>query len=173
MLIDTNWIRNCCNQTAFIFAWKMFSRFLSIWWISRACVLCVCLISEALASSLVTEINLAMARLVDIWDSIGIMEEQRVERMQTVKKHIDVSCVCIDYTLASPSPGFKIKSAMNCSLPGSVAFHDHGGRGFKASHQNWYPYISETTRHIVHGAGFGAVQSKLCKPLSHTTYIRV
>lgn len=48
-----------------------------------------CRRSEALASSLVTEINLAMARLVDIWDSIGIMEEQRVERMQTVKKHID------------------------------------------------------------------------------------
>lgn len=47
--------------------------------------------SEALAFSLVTEINHAMARLVDIWDSIGIMEEQRVERMQTVKKHIDVS----------------------------------------------------------------------------------
>ncbi|KTF81072.1 hypothetical protein cypCar_00037122 [Cyprinus carpio] len=45
--------------------------------------------SEALAFSLVTEINHAMARLVDIWDSIGIMEEQRVERMQTVKKHID------------------------------------------------------------------------------------
>jgi len=50
--------------------------------------------SEALAFSLVTEINHAMARLVDIWDSIGIMEEQRVERMQTVKKHIDVS-LCI------------------------------------------------------------------------------
>jgi len=49
--------------------------------------------SEALAFSLVSEINLAMARLVDIWDSIGIMEEQRVERMQTVKKHIDVSFV--------------------------------------------------------------------------------
>lgn len=49
--------------------------------------------SEALAFSLVTEINHAMARLVDIWDSIGIMEEQRVERMQTVKKHIDVSYV--------------------------------------------------------------------------------
>lgn len=45
--------------------------------------------SEALAFSLVTEINHAMARLVDIWDSIGIMEDQRVERMQTVKKHID------------------------------------------------------------------------------------
>uniref|UniRef100_A0A8C1GWU3 Zgc:86764 n=1 Tax=Cyprinus carpio TaxID=7962 RepID=A0A8C1GWU3_CYPCA len=44
---------------------------------------------EALAFSLVTEINQAMARLVDIWDSIGIMEDQRVERMQTVKKHID------------------------------------------------------------------------------------
>ncbi|XP_057217151.1 protein regulator of cytokinesis 1 isoform X2 [Triplophysa rosa] len=48
-----------------------------------------CRRSEALASSLVTEINLAMAKLVDIWDSIGIMEDQRVERMQTVKKHID------------------------------------------------------------------------------------
>ncbi|XP_051733713.1 protein regulator of cytokinesis 1 isoform X1 [Ctenopharyngodon idella] len=48
-----------------------------------------CRRSEALAFSLVTEINHAMARLVDIWDSIGIMEDQRVERMQTVKKHID------------------------------------------------------------------------------------
>ncbi|XP_043076816.1 protein regulator of cytokinesis 1 [Puntigrus tetrazona] len=45
--------------------------------------------SEALASSLITGVNHAMARLVDIWDSIGIMEEQRVERMQTVNKHID------------------------------------------------------------------------------------
>ncbi|KAJ8339129.1 hypothetical protein SKAU_G00359150 [Synaphobranchus kaupii] len=45
--------------------------------------------SEALAFSLVSGINMAMARLVDIWDSIGIMEEQRVERMETVKKHIE------------------------------------------------------------------------------------
>ncbi|TRY99380.1 hypothetical protein DNTS_002001 [Danionella cerebrum] len=45
--------------------------------------------SEALAFSIVTEINHAMAKLVDIWDSIGIMEDQRVERMQTVKNHID------------------------------------------------------------------------------------
>ncbi|XP_055722377.1 protein regulator of cytokinesis 1-like isoform X1 [Salvelinus fontinalis] len=45
--------------------------------------------SEALAFSLVTGINHAMARLVDIWDSMGIMEEQRVERMETVKKHIE------------------------------------------------------------------------------------
>ncbi|KAI1881982.1 hypothetical protein AGOR_G00245820 [Albula goreensis] len=45
--------------------------------------------SETLAVSLVTGINLAMARLVDIWDSIGIVEEQRVERMETVKKHIE------------------------------------------------------------------------------------
>ncbi|XP_065142849.1 protein regulator of cytokinesis 1 [Paramisgurnus dabryanus] len=48
-----------------------------------------CRRSVAMASTLVTDINHAMARLVDIWDSIGIMEEQRVERMQTVKKHID------------------------------------------------------------------------------------
>lgn len=45
--------------------------------------------SEALAVSLVTGINMAMGRLVDIWDSIGIMEEQRVERMEAVKKHIE------------------------------------------------------------------------------------
>ncbi|KAI5096475.1 hypothetical protein C0J45_13369 [Silurus meridionalis] len=45
--------------------------------------------SDAMASSLVTGINHAMARLVDIWDSIGIMEEQRIERMQTVKKYIE------------------------------------------------------------------------------------
>ncbi|KAL7854175.1 hypothetical protein AOLI_G00210190 [Acnodon oligacanthus] len=45
--------------------------------------------SEAMASSLVTGINHAMARLVDIWDSIGIMEDQRIERMQTVKKYIE------------------------------------------------------------------------------------
>ncbi|KAJ8287076.1 hypothetical protein GJAV_G00046750 [Gymnothorax javanicus] len=45
--------------------------------------------SEALAVSLVTGINMAMARLVEIWDSIGIMEEQRIERMETVKKHIE------------------------------------------------------------------------------------
>ncbi|KAG5835165.1 hypothetical protein ANANG_G00269240 [Anguilla anguilla] len=45
--------------------------------------------SEALAVSLVSGINMAMGRLVDIWDSIGIMEEQRVERMEAVKKHIE------------------------------------------------------------------------------------
>lgn len=43
-----------------------------------------------MAFSLVKGINVAMARLVDIWDSIGIMEEQRVERMETVKQHIEV-----------------------------------------------------------------------------------
>ncbi|XP_028828432.1 protein regulator of cytokinesis 1 isoform X1 [Denticeps clupeoides] len=45
--------------------------------------------SETLASALVTGINTAMARLIDIWDSIGIMEESRIERMQTVKKYIE------------------------------------------------------------------------------------
>ncbi|KAJ7987081.1 hypothetical protein DPEC_G00335050 [Dallia pectoralis] len=45
--------------------------------------------SECLASSLVKGVNHAMSRLVDIWDGIGIMEPQRVERMETVKKHIE------------------------------------------------------------------------------------
>lgn len=52
------------------------------------------LLSEALVFSLVTGINLAMGRLVDIWDSIGILEDQRVERMETVKKHIEVRQWC-------------------------------------------------------------------------------
>lgn len=47
--------------------------------------------SEVLAFSLVSGINKAIARLVDIWDNIGIQEEQRVERMEAVKKHIEVN----------------------------------------------------------------------------------
>lgn len=46
--------------------------------------------SEVLAFSLVSGINKAIARLVDIWDNIGIQEEQRVERMEAVKKHIEL-----------------------------------------------------------------------------------
>lgn len=57
-------------------------------------VLMTLVCSEALAFSLVTGINIAKAKLVDIWDNIGIMEEQRVERMETVKKHIEVSFIC-------------------------------------------------------------------------------
>ncbi|XP_018606898.1 protein regulator of cytokinesis 1 isoform X1 [Scleropages formosus] len=56
---------------------------------SHVCLMMSSRRSEALAFSLVTGINLAMARLVDIWDSIGILEDQRVERMETVKKHIE------------------------------------------------------------------------------------
>lgn len=88
--------------------------------------------SEALAFSLVTEINHAMARLVDIWDSIGIMEEQRVERMQTVKKHIDVSYAFADITSLTYL-GFILTLNYTCSL-GAFTFHDHGGRGLKTPH---------------------------------------
>uniref|UniRef100_A0A8C4RGQ7 Zgc:86764 n=1 Tax=Erpetoichthys calabaricus TaxID=27687 RepID=A0A8C4RGQ7_ERPCA len=38
------------------------------------------------AFSLVNGINQSLARLVDIWDSIGIQEAMRVERMEAVKK---------------------------------------------------------------------------------------
>uniref|UniRef100_A0A8C4RHE6 Zgc:86764 n=1 Tax=Erpetoichthys calabaricus TaxID=27687 RepID=A0A8C4RHE6_ERPCA len=40
-----------------------------------------------LAFSLVNGINQSLARLVDIWDSIGIQEAMRVERMEAVKKY--------------------------------------------------------------------------------------
>ncbi|XP_039606313.1 protein regulator of cytokinesis 1 isoform X1 [Polypterus senegalus] len=46
--------------------------------------------SELLAFSLVNGINQSLARLVDIWDSIGIQEAMRVERMEAVKKHIEL-----------------------------------------------------------------------------------
>uniref|UniRef100_A0A8C4RJ99 Zgc:86764 n=1 Tax=Erpetoichthys calabaricus TaxID=27687 RepID=A0A8C4RJ99_ERPCA len=42
--------------------------------------------NELLAFSLVNGINQSLARLVDIWDSIGIQEAMRVERMEAVKK---------------------------------------------------------------------------------------
>uniref|UniRef100_A0A8C4RIZ7 Zgc:86764 n=1 Tax=Erpetoichthys calabaricus TaxID=27687 RepID=A0A8C4RIZ7_ERPCA len=45
---------------------------------------------ELLAFSLVNGINQSLARLVDIWDSIGIQEAMRVERMEAVKKHIEI-----------------------------------------------------------------------------------
>ncbi|NXD31683.1 PRC1 regulator, partial [Spelaeornis formosus] len=45
-------------------------------------------LSEVLAAEAVTCLNRAMAALRDIWEEIGIPEEQRLERTDTVKKHI-------------------------------------------------------------------------------------
>ncbi|NXJ85048.1 PRC1 regulator, partial [Trogon melanurus] len=44
--------------------------------------------SEVLAAEAVSCINRALAALRDIWEEIGIPEEQRLERTGTVKKHI-------------------------------------------------------------------------------------
>ncbi|XP_062357104.1 protein regulator of cytokinesis 1 isoform X3 [Cinclus cinclus] len=44
--------------------------------------------SEVLAAEAVTCLNRAMAALRDIWEEIGIPEEQRLERTDTVRKHI-------------------------------------------------------------------------------------
>ncbi|NWI67034.1 PRC1 regulator, partial [Todus mexicanus] len=44
--------------------------------------------SEVLAAEAVSCLNRAMAALRDIWEEIGIPEEQRLERTDVVKKHI-------------------------------------------------------------------------------------
>ncbi|NXS53279.1 PRC1 regulator, partial [Brachypteracias leptosomus] len=45
-------------------------------------------LSEVLAAEAVSCLNRAMAALRDIWEEIGIPEEQRLERTDVVKKHI-------------------------------------------------------------------------------------
>uniref|UniRef100_S4RT28 Protein regulator of cytokinesis 1b n=1 Tax=Petromyzon marinus TaxID=7757 RepID=S4RT28_PETMA len=45
--------------------------------------------SEVLASELVASLNHAMVNLRDIWEDIGIPEEQRLERTQVVKKYME------------------------------------------------------------------------------------
>ncbi|KAM4809496.1 protein regulator of cytokinesis 1-like [Rhinophrynus dorsalis] len=45
--------------------------------------------SEILAASLISSMNHALARLMDIWDGLGIKEEMRLRRMEEVKKHIE------------------------------------------------------------------------------------
>lgn len=47
--------------------------------------------SEVLAAEAVSCLNRALAALRDIWEEIGIPEEQRLERTDVVKKHIKVS----------------------------------------------------------------------------------
>lgn len=46
--------------------------------------------SEVLANEAVSCLNRAMAALRDIWEEIGIPEEQRLERTDVVRKHIKV-----------------------------------------------------------------------------------
>lgn len=47
-------------------------------------------LSEVLAAEAASCLNRAMAALRDIWEEIGIPEEQRLERTDVVKKHIKV-----------------------------------------------------------------------------------
>ncbi|XP_068089679.1 protein regulator of cytokinesis 1-like [Hyperolius riggenbachi] len=45
--------------------------------------------SEVLASSIISSTNNALARLMDIWDGLGIKEEKRLWRIGEVKRHIE------------------------------------------------------------------------------------
>lgn len=46
--------------------------------------------SEVLASEAVTCLNKALCHLKDIWEEIGIPEDQRLQRTNVVKNHIKV-----------------------------------------------------------------------------------
>ncbi|XP_070598396.1 protein regulator of cytokinesis 1-like isoform X2 [Erythrolamprus reginae] len=45
--------------------------------------------SEVLASSLVSSVNHALGKLLDLWNEMGINKERQMERMQTAKSHIE------------------------------------------------------------------------------------
>ena len=47
--------------------------------------------SEVHAAESVAYLNRALVRLQDIWEEIGIPEEQRLQRTNDVHKHIKVS----------------------------------------------------------------------------------
>lgn len=48
------------------------------------------LLSEVLAAEAVSCLNKALYHLKDIWEEIGIPENQRLERTNAVKNHIKV-----------------------------------------------------------------------------------
>lgn len=52
--------------------------------------LCVCFLSELHAAESVACLNKALNRLKDIWEEIGIPEDQRLQRTDAVKMHIKV-----------------------------------------------------------------------------------
>ncbi|XP_062901123.1 protein regulator of cytokinesis 1-like [Mobula hypostoma] len=45
--------------------------------------------SEAVASSIIHLLNIKLAALQDVWDEIGILEDKRIQRISSVKMHIE------------------------------------------------------------------------------------
>ena len=54
--------------------------------------------SEVLAAESVTCLNVALHHLKDIWEEIGISEEQRLQRTNVVKNHIKVTVLGVKCT---------------------------------------------------------------------------
>lgn len=50
--------------------------------------------SEVIAAESVACLNKALCHLKDIWEEIGIPEDQRLERTNVVKNHVKVSVAC-------------------------------------------------------------------------------
>lgn len=50
--------------------------------------------SELIAAESVACLNKALCHLKDIWEEIGIPEDQRLERTNVVKNHVKVSVEC-------------------------------------------------------------------------------
>lgn len=68
--------------------------------------------SEVLASESVACLNQALFQLRDIWEEIGIPEDQRLQRTEVVKKHVKVSRAERSCQLCQLSKG----EAMGCLM---------------------------------------------------------
>lgn len=66
--------------------------------------MCVCVVSELHAAESVACLNKALGHLKDIWEEIGIPEDQRMQRTEAVKMHIKV--VTPVHSRLSVSPTF-------------------------------------------------------------------
>lgn len=61
---------------------------------TRSRLLLLFLCSEVLAHESVACLNRALGHLRDIWEEIGIPEDQRLQRTEVVRKHVQVRRGC-------------------------------------------------------------------------------
>lgn len=83
----------------------------------QQCNFCPCVhdFSEVIAAESVACLNKALCHLKDIWEEIGIPEDQRLERTNVVKNHVKVSveCAWLSLIIIGDHERFKLT---NCTL---------------------------------------------------------
>jgi hypothetical protein len=68
--------------------------------------------SEVLADESITCLQKALTHLREIWELIGIPEEQRLQRTEVVKKHIKVSRFLLVSAVRTVGMLFEIKGRL-------------------------------------------------------------